>query len=381
MNIGFLVSHARTPYDGVVRPFLRLAKHVARTSCADSVIIVWECAPNLIRHLGDAGFQLIEAKSMTDLARALREARVDLLVTDDSLRRLRLLAELGRRTRIATCVYVQILFGVHAICDVFSTRYLPAWEKTLFRAVRAIPFNWVKRPYVRLLSTADIVVANSVFTATWLQVLYGVESQAIIHPPVDESTFATKGIAKREQALVYVGARAGDTDELLTYKAVEVIAKQRDMDVVLLGNTVLAEKARRVGGTKVIRHLQGVSDEELALQYSESRLTVCTQRWETFGYVPVESVLCGTPAVTFSCLGVNSSLAGGPVSMDLFGECDSTHFLARVESELGKTDRSISVESRSRLAELVSAHKATEELLRVIGQRRSGGDHSEQDGT
>jgi glycosyltransferase involved in cell wall biosynthesis len=42
--------------------------------------------------------------------------------------------------------------------------------------------------------------------------------------------------------------------------------------------------------------------------YSRSKLTVCPQKWEQFGLVPVESMACGTPVLAFNCMGFQETI-------------------------------------------------------------------------
>ncbi|MEM2294296.1 MAG: glycosyltransferase, partial [Nitrososphaerota archaeon] len=58
-------------------------------------------------------------------------------------------------------------------------------------------------------------------------------------------------------------------------------------------------------------YYKNLSDRELAELYSRSRITICPQRWETFGYVEVESMACGTPVVAFNCMGVQETVIDG----------------------------------------------------------------------
>jgi glycosyltransferase involved in cell wall biosynthesis len=42
--------------------------------------------------------------------------------------------------------------------------------------------------------------------------------------------------------------------------------------------------------------------------YSRSKITICPQKWEQFGLVPVESISCGTPVLAFNCMGFQETI-------------------------------------------------------------------------
>ncbi|MGC9203086.1 MAG: glycosyltransferase, partial [Thermoproteota archaeon] len=211
------------------------------------------------------------------------------------------------KIKIKTMVYVQILFAMHSIMDVFYTNFLPLKEKLLFRAIRFAPFSLLKRQYKKFLGKQDIIVANSRITATLLHILYGVEPDGIVYPPLDMDIFRLRNMRKKNQVLLYLGSHAGDTDENFVIEICKFL-KAKDFKILAMGNAVLKEKLRR---EFEIYSVSGVSDEELSKIYSQSKLTICPQKWETYGYVPVESMACGTPVLTFMCMGPGETVLNG----------------------------------------------------------------------
>jgi glycosyltransferase involved in cell wall biosynthesis len=67
--------------------------------------------------------------------------------------------------------------------------------------------------------------------------------------------------------------------------------------------------ARKLKTEFKVHHLDDITDEELARIYSEANLTVCPQKWETFGYTVAESICCGTPVIAFNCMGTGEILS------------------------------------------------------------------------
>lgn len=63
-----------------------------------------------------------------------------------------------------------------------------------------------------------------------------------------------------------------------------------------------------------IEFLGRVSDEELIDLYSNVLFTLFTFTHEPFGYVPVESMACGTPVLTYNRQGPRESVIDGTTS-------------------------------------------------------------------
>jgi glycosyltransferase involved in cell wall biosynthesis len=85
-----------------------------------------------------------------------------------------------------------------------------------------------------------------------------------------------------------------------------------------------------------VHHVSGVTDEGLARIYSEATLTVCPQKWETFGYTVAESICCGTPVLAFNCMGAGEIL--GQVNTQFLVD-NETDLLNRIESFTVKESR------------------------------------------
>ncbi|MBD3155746.1 MAG: glycosyltransferase, partial [Candidatus Aenigmarchaeota archaeon] len=122
----------------------------------------------------------------------------------------------------------------------------------------------------------------------------------IVYPPVDTEIFKPRS-KKKKGVLLYLGSNAGDTESSLIEEICELLIN-KNQKVSLLGNKRLAEKLSSTFGDH-LHHISGVTDKDLSLIYSQSRLTICPQQWEQFGYVVAESMACGTPVIAFNYMG------------------------------------------------------------------------------
>jgi glycosyltransferase involved in cell wall biosynthesis len=229
----------------------------------------------------------------------LNSVKPDLLISDDHYPRLRLVTKIKDQIQIMTCVYAQMLFGIHSIGDVFKLNNLSLKDRIIFGSLRYIPFYFLKFPYKDLLLKQDIIAANSQTTAMFLHTMYGVEPQKVIYPPVNTRQFKIYKAEKKCQVLLYVGSFGSDTDAGLISKICAVL-QNNGFNILILGNKDLIRNLQK----KIkVQHLVNITDEELARIYSETNLTICPQKWEMFGYTVAESISCGTPVLAFNCMG------------------------------------------------------------------------------
>ncbi len=289
----------------------------------------------------------------------------DILILDDDIRRLRWASKLKKKTEIKTAVYVQILFGIHAIGDVFSNDYLTFKEKLLYTIPKIIPFDIVKRPYKKYLGEQDIIIANSNITATLLHILYGIEPHGIVYPPVDTDIFTPKTEEKKNQVLLYLGSNAGgDTDEDVVTRVCEIL-RENNIEILVMGNRVLKERLQKK--YRVTPPVSGVSDEKLAEIYSSCKLTICPQKWEMFGYVIAESIACGTPVLAFNVM-------GPPQEIVLNGKTgwltqNKEEFITFLNSILNDGDIKLDYKLIRDHSKQFSSRESTKRLLNIISNR------------
>lgn len=300
MKVGFLIAYEESPYAGAVRPFINWAKKFHSEDYEVHVFLL-NCGEGIIRYFNNLSkIHYYSVKSIDTLIRSVERSGVDIVLSDDLYVRINYLNKIKTNLGIRTGVYVQILFGVHSIAEVFDIKYLNLSEQLIYRLSRFLPFSLLKNRYIHLLQRQDIIVVNSFTTATLLQILYGLDNDGIVYPPVDTTIFRPYSIKTKNSVLVYLGSRAGDTNLSLVHKIFRVL-KNKDLKVFVLGNKKISSLlAEKFGST----YLYDIDDRELAKVYSMASFTICPQKWETFGYVAAESIACGTPVVAFNVMGL-----------------------------------------------------------------------------
>jgi len=267
-------------------------------------------------------------------------------------------------TKIKTCIYVQVLFGTHSVLETFDLHFLSKREKILFNAIKYVPFSLLKRHYTKKMKEHDIIIANSAITATFLNIVYGIEPKSIVYPPVNVDVFRPMSKSKKEQVLVYLGSHAGDTYYGLTYRLCQIVISS-GWSVVLFGNRILANKLLSEF-IDAIHYAYNVSDKELANIYSESKITICPQRWEQFGYVAVESMACGTPVLAFNYLGYKETIINGKTGYLCFSGDEMCNKLCDILREEKSYDIKLGEVCRKHVIQNFSSQVSAKKLENII---------------
>jgi len=304
MKIVFLVAEQNKPHEGVARPFLNLASGMRGTEMA--WVALFRCGPKIINHVNELDISSCVLNSKSELVKEIEDRQPDFVICDDTFLNLGMLSSFKKKARANIVVYVQVLYGVHAISGCFDLSYLAIKEKTIFSLSRFIPFSFLIRKYNKVLNNCDTVIANSNATASILQTFYGVNVHGVVYPPIDTEVFKPIGrTINPRDIMLYLGSHAGDTQVNLATGIVDKIQNE-NYTINLFGSKKLAmflkEKCSK------LNYYTDIEDKQLASLYSQSLLTVCPQRWETFGYVPVESMTCGTPSLVFNTMGLQETV-------------------------------------------------------------------------
>jgi glycosyltransferase involved in cell wall biosynthesis len=304
VDIVFVVTGQHALHEGVVRPFVNFAKALQSTRRTSFCLL--NCSNAFVDAFQRNNPRTVVAKSEADLIGHLKTNPPSYVMVDDDLKRLGLAKKLKQATNVKTIAYVQVLYGSHAIARCFDSSCLSFREKLVFAPLKYLPFSYFSNKYAKVLGGFDLVVANSNTTATFLQSLYGVEVDGVVYPPVDTEVFQPCAPKLGNEVTLYLGSHFGD----VTYRFIERIADTLALHgwtVNTFGNATIASRLLKKQNKGFLYH-SNLTDSELAALYSRSQFTVCPQKWEQFGLVPVESMACGTPTLAFNCMGFQETI-------------------------------------------------------------------------
>ena len=166
----------------------------------------------------------------------------------------------------------------------------------------------------RFAEISKFVVANSHYLSQ-IYHLFGVEVSKVIYPPLNCDFFRPrKGDLSLNYFLTYFGKET----------KLDIIRKLANLgiEIVVFGGKV--HNAPKWMRTHPKIHFLGrVDNERLVSLYSSALITVYPFLDEPFGYIPVESMACGTPVLTFDKQGPSETVINGV-----------TGWLAKTDKEL-----------------------------------------------
>jgi len=128
------------------------------------------------------------------------------------------------------------------------------------------------------------VLANSKTSANIISLFYDRAPSEAVYPPLDVeyySSHARKKVEEKTNVLAFVKRGYKNDVELL-----KKLAKRVKMKVI----------GFKLEGAEAYFN---ISDKELRELYCNAYVTLYPIKFENFGYIPVESMACGTPVIAY----------------------------------------------------------------------------------
>jgi glycosyltransferase involved in cell wall biosynthesis len=299
LRVGLIVG-GESHFSPGVKPFLAFAKCLP-TLGSEAMLLDVGCSPRARAKLEAIcpPAQIVSCHGTTGLIDACRNARPDVLITDDAFDRVRLGAQVKAAIpQVCAAVYIHVFYGLHSIRRQSVGKGLSISSKVELGASRLIPFSLLGSQHSRLLRKYDLCIANSQFTELLAHLLYGIHPDVVIHPPIDVALFnpgAGPSIQK-SGVLVFVGSNLDRPPEAYLPILRELSLRSKET-ITLFGDRKAGEEIKMALGGERVTVVHDVEDEELVRVYRRHKVTYIAQDWEDFGNVGPESLLCGTPVV------------------------------------------------------------------------------------
>lgn len=159
-----------------------------------------------------------------------------------------------------------------------------------------------RRTARKFMGLTDNVVVNSKYLMS-IYHEFGVEVHDVIYPPLDCEVFKPR--VSNDSSPYMLSYFGKETKTFLLKELADFGIK-----VKLFGGKITTIP-RELQKHPNITLLGKVSNEELARHYSNALLTIYPFLDEPFGYIPVESMSCGTPVLTYNSQGPSESVIHG----------------------------------------------------------------------
>lgn len=212
--------------------------------------------------------------------------------------------------------------------------------------------NWLD---TRLLSRIKAVSRRVIVNSPFVRELYearGINVDGVVYSVKDFKAFhPSTAHPTRDYVLLYVGKET----EQLDFRTL----RQAGVRVVGFGCKIPTATRMR-GFTDWIEFRGFVSDQELASLYANAMFTLFPFTVEALGYVPIESMACGTPVLTYGRQGPGATVVDGVTGW--FVKSADEMLAKALEIWRGGT-RGITSDDCIERAKLFSVHRSVSGLL------------------
>lgn len=169
-----------------------------------------------------------------------------------------------------------------------------------------------------------LVVANSTYCAKIYEKL-GIRVDEVIYPPLDCEQFKpTTSRPSGDYVLAYAGKET-------RYSVLKNIV-EANIQVKVFGSKA-PHIPRYLFKHPNIEFLGRVSDKQLVDLYSNALYTLFVFTHEPFGYIPIESMACGTPVLTYGMQGPSESVINGQTGWLVKGDRELVDLASKIWKE------------------------------------------------
>lgn len=177
----------------------------------------------------------------------------------------------------------------------------------------------------------------------------------VIYTPKDFSKFRPSDAEKKDYVLTYIGKET-DIETILNIA-------ERGIRIVGFGSKIPVGISIQELRDKI--DFRGyVSDEELVNLYSGAKFTAFPFTEEPFGYVPIESMACGTPVLSYGRQGPSETIINGKTGWLVPGRRE----FVEMAEKLWKDGFTISIEECVERASEFSPEKTYSSLLELMAE-------------
>ncbi len=206
---------------------------------------------------------------------------------------------------------------------------------------------------------SDSVIANSKFCASMYNEL-DVKVEDVIPPPLDRTLFKpTTSEPSQDYVLSYFGVYNKETKFAAIKQVADAGVKIKAFGYKASGIPTCIAKHPN------IEFIGSVSNKELANLYSNALYVLFTFSHEPFGYIPIESMACGTPVLTYNRQGPSESVIDGVTGWLVNSDEELVSFASRIWKEGYPQEMRKNCIERS---SMFDAKKISEKWIKLFGK-------------
>ncbi len=313
MNSAVIIADPVTSLGASLRPAIFIAEHLSKKGYEITLVTPYisesliPCLKRYIKRTYSSKIPLIHPGSL-----AVFEAWIRSIFNHVNINSSSLVLNFSTTVKASSTIY----YGQGPISDALADIYeeLPYRYKIVYKSFSQL-FNKIDKNYLKFIRmNTQLFLANSKYCAEMYR-RHGIDVDGIIYPPINTSVFKPlTNNPTNDYVLVYFGKE-------IKYRIIRTIADE-GVKIKAFGS-----KAPYIPKDLIkhpnIEYLGRVDNKTLINLYSNALYTLFPFTHEPFGYVPVESMSCGTPVLTFDKQGPKETVVHG-----------RTGWLARTDTEL-----------------------------------------------
>lgn len=180
-------------------------------------------------------------------------------------------------------------------------KYLPLHYRLIYLSLQPV-FKLFDKTFTRKIADCSTkVVSNSRYLAS-IYAKFDVPISSVIYPPLDCKQFKPTATPSEDFVLTYFGKET----------IFDLIKQILDIGIkVKAFGGKLSMVPRRIRNHPNLDFLGRIGDDKLIDLYSNALFTFYPFTDEPFGYIPIESLACGTPVLTFNKQGPKETITNG----------------------------------------------------------------------
>ncbi|MGP6221062.1 hypothetical protein [Caldiplasma sukawensis] len=220
-------------------------------------------------------------------------------------------------------------------------------------------FTIILRKYVQPMRN-NFIISQSVWTGLLLERVYSIKTMGILPIPIDSDMWKPGISNNKNDVLVFLG-NSDETDLQVLAKALKLVSELLvNPKIDYFGNEETGTLFKKEFGFK-LNYLGKLSKEKLIENYQSHILTITPIFNGNFEMVPIESILCGTPTISFI-----------QPFMEITGNSEMcANILNEMEIEIKinkwkNIDSNIMETERIKILERMDKNKISKELIRYI---------------